>query len=296
MAAQDTCPYCGRDLESCGGATDEHIFVEALGGKAILPAGRNCNSTIGHSIEGQLLKQGTLLHFIRQVHQGTGQPLRGELEGGTVIENSLGGADVYFRRPFSQVREENSTTYRITGGTEQARRELEKLAKHLKLSPEETQALWSKREVRSLGGQTLQVGLAYDVALVRRLAAKVGLSAGWAAFGDRFAESELASRLRDFLWGDGDMEAPSCSGEILTVFDEQVIADKLVKQGVAGISPIQASDGVSQVAFVPIRQGVAVIVTLGDWELSFGATTAPLIEAPLPVGGRLPVVIRDGLP
>ena len=50
----------------------------------------------------------------------------------------------------------------------------------------------------------------------------------------------------------------------------------------------------SQVVLFPNSHRLATIVHLGGWDLTLIA--APMFSAPLPGGGRFPVLVRDGTP
>jgi hypothetical protein len=50
------CAYCGKRFSDTRVPTRDHVFVESLGGRAILPACHDCNSRIGSDIEGPLTK------------------------------------------------------------------------------------------------------------------------------------------------------------------------------------------------------------------------------------------------
>lgn len=54
----DVCPYRARHPDEGRGATRDHVFAAALGGRARVAACRDCNSTIGHDVEGPLLNPG----------------------------------------------------------------------------------------------------------------------------------------------------------------------------------------------------------------------------------------------
>ena len=207
-----------------------------MGGRAVVTACRDCNSRIGAEIEGKLLKQGTVLNFVRQF-QGAGQPLRGRLgEDGPEIEHRLGEPEVHFHKPVTKTVSDNAANYQLTAGTQQAKDQLDQLAKGLGLNTQQVEGLWSSRSVRSLKGANVTTGVNYDFALARRLAAKVALGACWLAFGDAFASGALASEMRAFLWSDGDMNATSCSSEALAVFDETILA-RLSRQVAPEASP-----------------------------------------------------------
>jgi hypothetical protein len=53
-AHPDECPYCAPPF---GQFTDDHVFPHFLGGRATIRVCRTCNSSFGHSFEGESSKQ-----------------------------------------------------------------------------------------------------------------------------------------------------------------------------------------------------------------------------------------------
>lgn len=62
---QTICPYCQRSLSSVE-VTKEHVVPSALGGSETVPACRECNSTIGETLEGRLLGPTSWVTLIAQ--------------------------------------------------------------------------------------------------------------------------------------------------------------------------------------------------------------------------------------
>ncbi|WP_139318403.1 HNH endonuclease, partial [Kocuria sp. CNJ-770] len=62
--AAPVCPYCGDPLVGKSASRD-HVFMDALGATATVLACRQCNSTLGHTLEAALLKHDQLLNLAR---------------------------------------------------------------------------------------------------------------------------------------------------------------------------------------------------------------------------------------
>lgn len=75
------CPYCLQSPSVRGGMTVEHVFVEGLGGRATIAVCERCNSTIGHNVEGPMMKHDQILNLARVVHLAKGKALRGRIRG-----------------------------------------------------------------------------------------------------------------------------------------------------------------------------------------------------------------------
>jgi hypothetical protein len=291
--AASTCPYCGRPFSAGGGPTKDHIFVEALGGKATVQACRECNSTIGNEIEGELLRPGTALHFVNQL-RGAAKPIRSTLgAGGPQIEHQIDGTEIFFRQPITKTTDEGTLNIQMRSGVKQAEAVFRQLTKGLELNADEAAEIWDSRQVQSVGGEFVQVSITYNLHLARRLAVKVALGALWLALGDSFASSALAAELRTFLWGDGNLIGDQCSSEALPESQDLVNAF-LEKAGAEGSITFVPSTGKSQVSMLTVGNRVTPLVTLGGWDLTL--VYAPMFADRLPQGGNFPVIIEDGSP
>jgi hypothetical protein len=282
----DVCPYCGLGAEDW---TNEHVFVESLGGRLIIKVCRRCNSTIGHDIEGRLLKEGSALQM-PQHPTGAGLQLRGTIgPDGPVVRHELGTSEVRFGRPVATTTDGAKRTYAITGGIEQARTIIDEMGRRFGWTPEQVEDVWSSGVVSSLANQVVTSMVSYDLSLACRLAAKVALGACWAAFGPAFVSEPLTVGLRALLW------APDPLSTSEVIHDALADTDRVLESiGPDVFRPLRPSGDVSQVVLLRARKGVAFVVHLHGWELT--PAFAPVVQAPLPGERMLPVVLTDGAP
>jgi len=285
-AGEGVCPYCGHET---GEWTNEHVFVESLGGRLIIKACRRCNSTIGHEIEGPLLKDGSALQML-QHPTGEGLQLRGAIgPSESAARHELGSSQVWFDRPVTTTTVGTKRTYTITGGSEQASTIIKQMARKFGWTPEEVEEIWSSGVVKNLTDEVITAMVGYDLSLASRLAAKVALGACWAAFGPDFASEPLAEGLRTLVW------TPNPRSSFEVVRDALTDVDRVLEATWrAAFRPLRPSGQVSQVVLIRAKEGVAIAVHLGGWEVT--PAFAPVVGAPLPGGRMLPMVLVDSAP
>ncbi|MBA2272466.1 MAG: hypothetical protein H0W21_00990 [Actinobacteria bacterium] len=54
MESFHLCPFCASPLDDGRETSRDHIFGKAFGGRVTVPCCRDCNSFIGHDVEGLL--------------------------------------------------------------------------------------------------------------------------------------------------------------------------------------------------------------------------------------------------
>jgi hypothetical protein len=273
--SSDVCPYCARHPGNGGGPTRDHVFVAALGGRAKVDACRHCNSTIGHAIEGPLLKPGSFLNLLAQA-RGGGRPLPGTLAGEGVTYD-LATREIRSGKPVTVTTAGDERHYELRG------------------SPAQVRALLAKQGIRGADAEVLlktavpadtadaQVNttVTVDLPLSDRLAAKTALGCGAIAFGDAFTNTPLGALLRDVLWGQ-----TSCVEHL----DHRATAaydGVLAASGLQVELPSLAPDPDSQ---VPVEGRPGVLVHLAGTGLGAGGL---VVDAPLPPGHELPLLVRD---
>lgn len=193
------CPYCARPLDADGVEdSEEHVFVEALGGRATIRACQDCNSRIGHTIEGKLLAPHALLALQYAIAHGVGPVLDVTDEGGQGFRTDLGTGDYRaVRVVVSETRDGDTLKRTLSGPPEQVKPILEGMAK--KYPGIDVGALMASATERT--SEELSTSIEVDVHLEARLAAKVALAAATRCLGDDFIDTSLAAELRSIIDG-----------------------------------------------------------------------------------------------
>jgi len=196
----DACPYCREPYSAENPATDDHIFVESLGGHATVIACRRCNNkTFGSLVEGKLQRPNELLAFKRHLEGDATKPLRGTStshpEAGD-LEVDLVNQTYRVRQPVAK----DGGTYTFQGPPEQVRREMQRAASKLGLTKERVNELVDAAPVQDIGVEPIEATLSLDLTAAVKLAAKIGLGAGAISFGEAFVDDELAESLREIAF------------------------------------------------------------------------------------------------
>ncbi len=277
----DVCPYCARHPDEGGGATRDHVFVAALGGRSRVAACRDCNSTIGHDVEGPLLKPGAFLNLLAQT-RGGGRPLPGTLDGDHDVTYDLASHELRSSRPVDVKAIGDERRFKFRGSPAQVRTLLAQQG----IRGEKADELVAAATPVDTTNAWLSTTVTADLALLARLTAKTALGCGELAFGDGFAASNLGIALRDVLWNRAQPEdrlAHDAAGDYDQLFSENPLAHN--------VPTLAAGPGVSQTLFIPLANGrSACLVHLAGAGLPPGG---PVIDAPMPSGHRLPVLVRD---
>lgn len=277
------CPYCARPHTDGGGPTREHVFVESLGGKATIAACRDCNSTIGHEVEGRLQTSQELLN-LQKIAKGAGLPLRAEVGPDDLpVTYDFVTRELRLTNPVRKYADRDMRHFHVSGSPKQVRQQLERM----KIVPaDKIDELIAKATTVQLDAETIKTQLVHDVGLARRLVAKCALGASALAFGESFIHAPLAHALRDILWARAEPEQ-LIKSEALALWD-----NKIVPQGLGPLKVrLQPEPGVSQVVFMTPAPGrVAAVVHLGGFNLGLSGL---IVEGELPAGDGLPVLVRD---
>jgi hypothetical protein len=199
--ANSSCPFCLRALDDPDvEETRDHVFGDALGGRARIAACRDCNSRIGSDVEGPLLKPGTWLAFRREGSQGIGPRFRASIDGGPDVNVDLAKQEHRAVRPVENRRlTDKGLTRTVTGPEPQVRDIVEGMAREHNFDAEEAMANAAEHTA-----STLHVQLSIDFVAESRLAAKIALAAGTRCLGDAFLASPLADQLRAIVDGHQD--------------------------------------------------------------------------------------------
>lgn len=285
MARAADCPYCGLPLGD-EEPTRDHVFIEAMGGHSRVDAHRDCNSRIGHDIEGVLQRGDTMLNLQRQVI-GTGKPLRATIkESGDRVEVDLATRSVRFHKPVVDADQDGIRTRTVRGNPQQ----VDAVLKAQGFNAEQRGEMIAGASLVRLSDVHVDVELRHDLLLADRLVAKVALGAG-SLVDAAFSASPLAARLRDVLWNRGNFDG-RYEDDPLAGFDTGM-ADVFARVGLTPPRSLMPGVSGSQVAFLPLGPGrdqSGIVVHVGGQNVSL---TAVGLDVPMPFGRGMPVVLRD---
>lgn len=193
-ATQDRqCPFCLASLGSFRQGSDDHLFGEAFGGTATVRVCRDCNSKLGHSVEGPLQRDDSVMNLLK-IGLGTARAVKGTLPSGTAGSFDFVTGEVRTRKPVHTTDD----TLHYLGSERQVRQALPK-----KLPAAEVERLISTAKSVSLGEGMFRSTLTYDFGLWDRMVAKMALAAGVRVAPELFT-SDAAGHLRDVCWGRAD--------------------------------------------------------------------------------------------
>lgn len=187
------CPFCLAPLGSFRQGSDDHLFGQAFGGTATVRVCRDCNSKLGHSVEGPLQRDDSVMNLLK-IGLGTAKAVKGTLPSGMEGSFDFGTGEVRTRKP---VHEADGVLHYL-GSTRQVRQALPKA-----LPPVEVERLINTAKSISLGEGMFRSNLKYDLGLWMRMVAKMALAAGGREAPGLFT-SDAAGHLRDVCWGRAD--------------------------------------------------------------------------------------------
>lgn len=287
------CPYCAKIIQSNEFSRD-HVFIQALGGRAQVASCRRCNSKIGSEVEGELQRPNTILNLIKQI-RGFGTAVRATLEiDNAEIEHNLHTNEIRARNPVERTRTGNSIDYKIEGSPAQVRSILRKFD----LDSSAIENMITTASAKELVGAKLRIDIGHDIYTAERLAAKVALGAGVLLGDSSFIDSQLADNLRKVLWGEMSV-LRRMELDVIRQWDER-IQEQLKAVNADPIVSMQPGGQESQVIFSPSfpvgkHQATAVIVHVSGFPIcltgSLYSGAAPLRNSPL--AGGLPILVRD---
>lgn len=256
--------------------------MEALGGHARVWACRQCNSRIGHEVEGPLLKPGSFLNLVAQT-RGGGRPVPGTTDDGAPITFDFTTREIRWRKPVTVTVDAaaRTKTYQYKGSP----REVLKRLLRQGIERERAERMVAEAERLEMAGARFNTMLTVDLNLSQRLAAKMALGAAELALGDGFGQTPLAAALRDVLWGRISTEMSVRHG-VLAAYDE-ILAGTV---GAGRIPSIAPESSESQVAFLPHGGGTIVLAHLHGDPVGMSGL---VIEAAFPATERFPIVIKD---
>lgn len=276
----DLCPYCARRPDQGRGPTRDHVFVAALGGRARVTACRDCNSTIGHDVEGPLLKPGTVLNLIAQVRDA-GHPLPGTLPDDQAVTYDLRTQELRLAKPVKVTRSGDTRSVEMRGSPAQVRQLLAQQG----IRGEQADAMIAAARTVTTPHDRVTTTLTLDIVLSDRLAAKTALGCAELAFGDTAVLGPLGDLLRDALW------ARTTAVEHLEHAVAAAVDGVLAGTGLGTQVHSFAPGPASQAVFVPLDgHRTGVVVHLAGSALGAGGL---VVDAPMPAGHELPVLVRD---
>lgn len=300
--ANSFCPFCARPIEAATRSRD-HVFGEAFGGGLKVSCCRDCNSKIGHEVEGLLHRPDSMLALARASAGLPGKPLRGHYKGdGRAVDVHWGGGGAVPRDPRVDVdkKKDGTADIHVEGTEEQVRKLWPGLQKRFGDAIPPIEDALAKGTRTNDPSPWVEINLVNQLPNMHRFAAKVALGGGAAIWGDDFVESALADSLREVLTSpdDGyDPEGLKCGLGYLSAIPEAA----------RGAFPVELPDisvprpgpnvqATSQVVFGPIPGGSQPLTAIFVHILNFAVPPYGLIVpgAP-PHAPTLPVVLREGL-
>lgn len=187
------CPFCLASLGFYRQGSDDHLFGEAFGGTATVRVCRDCNSKLGHSVEGPLQRDDSVMNLLK-IRLGNAQAVKGTLPSGAAGSLDLVTGEVRTRKPVHATDD----VLHYLGSERQVRRALPKT-----LPSAEVERIISTAKSISLGEGMFRTTLKYDLGLWARMVATMALAAGCRVAPELFT-SEAAGHLRDVCWGRAD--------------------------------------------------------------------------------------------
>lgn len=282
-SAPVACPYCARDIVPPLRPTEDHIFTQALGGRETVEVCNECNNRLGTEVEGKLLAPNSILNLLRQVQGLGGRPVPGELGDGTAVEHDLHTGEFTHRNPVTSTLVGAERRVNFKGHPDHVR----KLLKRQGLTHDEIEAQITQAQVIDVSQEWISCEVSLDLDMFVRLAAKAALGCGTLVEPDRFASSLLASGLRDLLWS-RDSGGTWYPTEMLGRSEEAITRSLPPGTPIGAMPSLTAPAGKSQVVFLQWRNQTYVFATFAGFRVG-----GVCIDAPLPFGRGLPVVVRD---
>lgn len=271
------CPYCGDSLVGTSASRD-HVFMDALGATATVLACRQCNSTLGHTVEASLLEHNQLLNLGRLANGAGGKRIRGTLPDGRRMTSDLRSPVLESQRPVQS----HGDNLMVSGSAEQVRAQLARMGATSQLIEE----AMAGATVEQLGEQMFSFTLVLDIRSWARFTAKAALGSGYAAAPEWFTDTEVARSLQDICHGRIPEYASMASAD-MELYKQAI--EESVKPIIPGykIDPLTTPEH-HQMVFVPYEDHTSCIASLGRAEY-FG------IVAPGSIRGwtTMPVVISD---
>lgn len=286
------CPYCAFPAGGRGGLSKEHPFIEALGGQGTIRFCRNCNSTLGHAVEGPMMAADQVLNLTRVAAAGSGRPLNGKITGFKEnVTYDLVAGQLRSDKPVLRWEPAGDAfTAELAGSPDQVRYVLNQgMARALQLSPDEVEQRVADAPQLDLSEAWIETTLRHSVPLGERLAAKVALGAGLMADGD-FGDSALACLLRAVMWQERRVER-TIAPEALAVFDE--VMQRALPPGGQRLDPFGVAAGpASRVVFLPL--GPSKTAVFGFVAGFLVSLVGLVLDAPSPFGS--PLSVTDASP
>lgn len=251
---QTICPYCRRSLSSVE-VTREHVVPSALGGSETIPACRECNSTIGETLEGRLLGPTSWVTLIAQAAGFTPGWVNVTYATGQRAREHFGDRQGRVSDPHVEVLEDTPERIRLglivpphigDGYLQHVIRQQPGTVESIERGPAPPQ--WAT------------ANLSMNVDDLASLAAKVALCSGARRWGDDFLLSDLGDWLRRGVFDASAlaMVAPPTgpAPDVLKSFLDPILANYVASGGATPWrSPVP-----SMTIFTPIDHGAATAI------------------------------------
>jgi hypothetical protein len=149
--------------------------------------------------------------------------------------------------------------------------------------------LLASGEQVDLGNRMLDTTVSTDLELAARLASKVAVGAGCAAFGEVFLASALADDLRAVMRGT-ITGVRLVTADLLQAFDAHIASFPRLAGKVPPITPNRV-ERTSEVIYCPTNTGTVIFVYLAGVLFASGGLSYSHVPS---VGYHLPAVVTDG--
>ncbi len=204
--SHSVCPHCARPLSGVGELSDDHVLPSSFGGVDKIRTCKRCNDVLGGGVEARLLGPRSVFTLLSQSQGWTEGTLQARVSGGRA-RSHLG----YGRH------EPSAPRVRVTDTSESEATLEVILPPHIGVGDLDDPYIKSlvrkhggshaRAEITSSGtapAELFEMDMSMRIEDIRRLVAKVALCSGTQRWGDEFAKSALADKLRVVLnvWSD----------------------------------------------------------------------------------------------
>ncbi|MEU6324910.1 hypothetical protein [Streptomyces sp. NPDC047009] len=287
------CPFCGLQVADDELSMD-HVFGDAFGARAKVPAHKACNNRSGGDAEGRLHHPSSLMNLARWSHGEGVKDIPATFSSGrTARINPLTGVVSSPHVVVNKVESEGSISFRAEGTQEQVEAAYEKLRTRRPELPLPSLADLPAEAFGSVAYDSAEVSMKLDLQAAEATAIKAALGACTLAYGPSFSATPLAAALRAV----GQTPPAPSSRVAATVLDR---ADALIAEVIAGshpgptLVPREGSKEYDVILLPAGRETVVFVHILSTLVPPYGIkVSAPVPDLHLGVDPVLPILLRE---